>query len=329
MTTPLVKYSRILQDGAWIDPTDFETISMALREDRLAWAHLDGKHPDAAEWVSAELDYLDLQAREALLDVDTRPRIKVVQDGVILILRGINDNDGEDPEDMASIRIYADEHRIVTVARKRIMAIERMEAAMDAGHGPQSAGDFLVVLIEDLVGHIAEFQAELDAVAEDLELKVVSEKGRELRHDVAALRLQVIAARRYVGPQRDALRSFADMTVSFMDPETRREIDEEAQKMTRIAEDMDELRDQAVVLREELSGQLSDQVNKNTFVLSVLSAIFLPLGFITGLFGVNVGGMPGVNSPIAFWLLSVLCLGLFAFPLLGLWIFRLMNRKPR
>jgi len=27
----------------------------------------------------------------------------------------------------------------------------------------------------------------------------------------------------------------------------------------------------------------------------------LPLGFLTGLFGINVGGLPGVEDPNAFW----------------------------
>ena len=47
----------------------------------------------------------------------------------------------------------------------------------------------------------------------------------------------------------------------------------------------------------------SDMMNQRLFVLSILSAVFLPISFVTGLFGVNVGGMPGVDSPLAFALL--------------------------
>ena len=43
---------------------------------------------------------------------------------------------------------------------------------------------------------------------------------------------------------------------------------------------------------------------RNSFILSVGAGIFLPISFLTGLFGVNIGGMPGLNSP---WAFAILC----------------------
>lgn len=37
----------------------------------------------------------------------------------------------------------------------------------------------------------------------------------------------------------------------------------------------------------------------------MIASIFLPLGFLTGLFGVNVGGMPGTDNESAFWILTI------------------------
>jgi zinc transporter len=45
------------------------------------------------------------------------------------------------------------------------------------------------------------------------------------------------------------------------------------------------------------------------YVLSIVAAVFLPLGFFTGLMGINVGGMPGVEHDGAFWLVVALCVG--------------------
>ena len=49
----------------------------------------------------------------------------------------------------------------------------------------------------------------------------------------------------------------------------------------------------------------SDLMNQRLFVLSILSAVFLPISFVTGLFGVNLGGIPGAGSPAAFGILIV------------------------
>ena len=54
-----------------------------------------------------------------------------------------------------------------------------------------------------------------------------------------------------------------------------------------------------MVIQDELSNRLSDRMNRNMYLLSVVAAIFLPLGFLTGLLGVNVAGIPGTDSPWA------------------------------
>jgi zinc transporter len=54
------------------------------------------------------------------------------------------------------------------------------------------------------------------------------------------------------------------------------------------------------VTQEELGNRLSEQLNSRMYVLSVVAAIFLPLGFLTGLFGINVGGIPMAENPQGF-----------------------------
>lgn len=44
------------------------------------------------------------------------------------------------------------------------------------------------------------------------------------------------------------------------------------------------------------------------YILSIIAAIFLPLGFITGLLGINVGGIPWAENTNGF-LLTALCIG--------------------
>jgi len=301
MMPSFVTYAHALQGAEKGRVLTEDTLVDALRADEPAWVHLDGTSDGVDAWISEHLDYLDPQAIEALLDVDTRPRMIVLGAGMMLILRGINFNEGADPEDMVSVRMWIDAHRIVTISRRGVKAVDSISHALTAGAGPEDAGAFLVSLVEHLTQNIGRFQSELDQQAEELEHKVIAHGGDALRRQVADMRLQIIASRRYLGPQRDALAAIVMAPLDFMDQNTKREIQEEHVKMTRIVEDMDELRDQAMVLREELSGHLSDRLNRNMFVLSLLSAVFLPLGFLTGLFGVNVAGLPGLQSPTAFW----------------------------
>ena len=54
------------------------------------------------------------------------------------------------------------------------------------------------------------------------------------------------------------------------------------------------------MISDEVTNILTERLNKNMYALSVVAAIFLPLGFLTGLLGINIGGIPGAENPQAF-----------------------------
>jgi zinc transporter len=60
-------------------------------------------------------------------------------------------------------------------------------------------------------------------------------------------------------------------------------------------------------------------MNKRMFVLSIVAAVFLPLGFLTGLLGINVGGIPGADYKAAFYVFIIFLIGIVA---IQLWFFR-------
>ena len=80
-------------------------VSRLLKDDQLAWAHLNADHPDTAAWLRREVGYLNDFVVNALIADETRPRILPVGEGVLLILRGVNLNESASPEDMVSIRL--------------------------------------------------------------------------------------------------------------------------------------------------------------------------------------------------------------------------------
>ena len=115
-----------------------------------------------------------------------------------------------------------------------------------------------------------------------------------------ALRRQIASVRRFVAPQRDALdRLYRNPGTLLSDTEAN-SLREEADRVTRYLEDLDLARERAIVLQEEHMNELAHLQNTRMYVLSVVAAIFLPLTFVTGLLGMNVGGLPGVDSPLGF-----------------------------
>jgi zinc transporter len=99
-------------------------ISQLLEDERLAWVHLDLTAPDVQEWLKTNVSYLGEALISALLADETRPRISNHGDGMLVILRGVNCNENSDPEDMVSTRLWIDEHRIISVQKRNLSAID-------------------------------------------------------------------------------------------------------------------------------------------------------------------------------------------------------------
>lgn len=277
--------------------------------DGLLWIHLDSKVEDARTWL-ADKSGLSRIPRESLLDQETRPRYVVSDEGFLLILRGVNCNPGEDPEDMVAIRMFFEEHRIITIRYRRVMAIQEISKAIDRGKGPAAAGDFLVQAAERIADRMGDVIADLDDRVDALEDTVLTAEPHVLRTELADLRRKTISLRRYIAPQRDVLFRLVQERTALFDDADRARLREVAERTARFVEDVDSARDRASITQEELGNKLSEQMNKAMYTLSIVAAIFLPLGLLTGLLGINVGGIPGVDNKWAFTVVTVALFGI-------------------
>jgi zinc transporter len=273
------------------------------------WVHLNRAVPEARRWVTQDAG-LDRLVSEALLEEETRPRHFVSGEGLLVILRGVNLNPGAEPEDMVSLRLWFEPRRIITLRARKVMATQDMREALGGGTGPQSPGDFLGEIAGRLIERMGAAMHTLDDELDGIEEHIVDSPSADLRTRLADLRRQTIAMRRYIAPQREVLARLPTEPLAWIEERHRIRLREELDGVTRVVEDLDSLRERASVTRDELSSRLSEEMNNRMYLLSIVAAVFLPLGLLTGLLGINVGGMPGVGDRWAFTIVCIILIGL-------------------
>jgi zinc transporter len=214
---------------------------------------------------------------------------------------------------MVAIRMLLTEHRILSMRYRHVMAVQDVQKSIDKGNGPCTAGEFLVMITELIADRMGDVVIEIDDKVGELESSVLTAEGHELRSQLADLRRTSISLRRYIAPQRDVLARLLHDRIPWLTDSDRAHLREVAERTARYVEDIDSARERAAVTQEELNNRLSEQMNKAMYVLSIVAAIFLPLGLLTGLLGINVGGIPGTESQWAFALVTALLIGLAAF----------------
>lgn len=286
--------------------------------DGTLWLVLDYTHPDVTAWLAQESG-IDLLMREALVEEDPRPRAISHGDDLFLIVRGINMNQDATPEDMISVRAYVETRRVITMRHRMSRTLTSLASDVERGVGPKDAADVASMLVDRIVDHVTLRVDQLGDAISDCEDEVLVATKSDLRARLADHRRRAIALRRFLAPQREAMARLTTIELSWFDQLHKDRVAEAANQMERTVEELDAARDRAAVTQEELASRLTEMTNRRLYVLSIITAIFLPLGFVCALLGVNVGGIPFRDDEWAFWVL----IGLFVVGVaVQFWYFR-------
>ncbi|MBI9089013.1 MAG: zinc transporter ZntB [Desulfobacterium sp.] len=299
-------------NGTPISPQELDP---EKEDNTLIWVHMDYENPDDLAWLKQQTGLAPI-AREALISEETRPRSQVLDEGLMLSLRGINYEDQDSPEDMIALRLWVEKNRVFSSSARDLRSIAQIENLLAQGRGPKNMSEFLVLLVRGLVEGIEDALAVCRNEIDELEEATLDRMGQELKSNLMQFRHRIIIIRRYLAPQRDALTRLSGDPLPWLTKAGRLRLREAGHTLVRCIEDLDAMRDQAAIIQEEWISQNAQQLNSRMYVLSIITIIFLPLSFFTGLLGINVGGIPGADNPHAFLIIAVVLVSVVILQLL-------------
>jgi len=282
----------------------------------IVWHHLKYTDKSAKSWVKKQMDLSDL-ARITLLNNETRPRAHVDEDEVLVCLRGINFNESEQPEDMISIRLWMNGNTVVTSSNQGSQSIRNIRAQLEQNIGPKSAEQVLLALIDQLANLTDDFVEKMDEKIDEAEDQIEDAKHMIFNPMMNQMRRQIAHIRRYLLPQKEAIDKLYRQKSHHFSDSFYDQIYGQVDKFMQMIENLDLMRERALMLQEHFMTNISHQQNSRLYLLAIISVIFLPLTFLSGLFGMNVAGMPGLEDSRAFWYIIAFSVGLTIMLLIG------------
>jgi zinc transporter len=305
--------------GGGVHKIDWQKIkpTAACPKQGWRWLHFNRLANETRDWLENSSG-LDETVITALLQSETRPRCAPYDDGLLLNLRGINHNPGAEPEDMISVRFWATHNIVVSMRSYPVKAIHEVREEMASGQlASLTPGGLLVAICERLIDNIEPVVEQLKEEADEFEETLLSARDRLPAAALAEFRRTILLLRRYILPQREAMVQLQREGRRLLDEDHAIHLRETGDRITRIAEELDSIRDRAAVLQDQVAGQRQETLNRRLLVLSVVSAFFLPLTFVTGLLGMNLAGIPFADRTWSFGavvgLTAALAVALLAF----------------
>ncbi|MEO0401592.1 MAG: zinc transporter ZntB [Pseudomonadota bacterium] len=306
---PLCVYD-VAPDGTALPPHEGRPLDAGYR-----WWHFDLSDPELPAFLAETVP--DIPAA-ALTAAETRPRADRYGDGLILNFRGVNLNADGPADQMVAVRMWVTAGLVVTVRMRKVFALDALRQQAEAGSAPSSPMGFVGALAAGLMGRVRDTVFDLADRIDTLE-DALHDDATPLPLDLVEDRRMAIRLRRYMAPQRDALTALLATETALISHTQRARLREQTNLAKLAVEELEALIARMTAVQDHHTAQAALAQGRNGYVLSIVAAVFLPLGFLTGLFGVNVAGMPGVDTP---WAFAALCAGLVVLSALALWVLR-------
>lgn len=295
-----------LYDGVRAQEVSIDDFCQRTDDAPFSWIHADGWREDARA-VASRCDHMPEAALSALLAQETRPRCTLMGHGALVNLRGLGAVEDDVGDPLVSIRLWAEEARVISVSYRPLAAMEEVTAQMLAGR-IRDPGDLIAAFAQQITEALDPEVAELGDGLDEIESALTEHGPAEARRRVSGIRATAISYRRFIAPQRQALERLSMADAAWLEPDDRLHLQEAADRCARMAEELEAVRERSALAHEELTDLRAEQMNVQALIISIVALVFLPLTFLTGLLGMNVEGIPFAHEPWAFWGVVGVCI---------------------
>ena len=296
-------------DLAPLAPRGCDVLSADATPAAPQWLHFNLADTRAQRWLG-ERGHLPAAAVADMLGADTRIHANVLpgrQGAFVAVLGDVHHDFHGDPEELGVVRVYVDAQRMVSARRHPLRSSDLLRRQLAGGHLDVTTP---YALFEHLVRCLAEtFAAEVAVLAEatdDAEDLILAGRYREQGSLLGRIRRTLVRLRRLVNGNRSVLAALAARMHEPALADAAPRLRQAAERLDAVAQDLELVQDRARLLQEEIAGRMGEDTNRNLFWLSIVTTVLLPITLITGVFGMNVGGLPLLEHRHGFWWIMVL-----------------------
>lgn len=253
------------------------------------WLHLNLADHRTKQWI-AEAPELPGDVRELLLSTDTHQRSVVEGKAVGCVVHDFErDFESQATDRIGAVRIAIAPRLVVTTRLHPIRSADITRRRLRAGARPENPGaalDFLVSAIGENIADVSRsLQRELQATEDAfLEGREPSSRG------LMKIRRRLAQIHRLLEGMRSVFRRLErddDLPDALLPV-----VEKLSQRLLALDGDILAVQSQLRLLRDEIDIQSEQRTNQNLYLLSIVTALMLPATLVTGLFGMNTGGMP-------------------------------------
>jgi magnesium transporter len=287
----------------------------------LTWVHLDAPDSESAGELAERFGWHPLDL-EDVLSKRQRPKIDDYPEYLFAVLHFPVYDKVVQRLNAAELDIFLGPDYLVTLPNVELLPVTRLfrrcedDAELRDQLFPKGSGRLLYEVLDDLFDYcfpiLDKIAHKLDAVEDDM----FEGRSEEVVRDISNVKQEIISYRKIIKPQRATLRVLERKVERFLPEELELYFDDLVDASERIWDLLDNYKEVVEALEDTNESVIQHRQNDVLRVLTVFSAVLLPVTFVASIFGMNVS-YPGEGTAAAFWIIMAtmlaMILGLVSF----------------
>lgn len=278
-----------------------DQIDQALLDDsKSLWLHLNLSNARVQGWLR-QTPQIPESLKEAILDEVSRSRMETIEEfgnGLMMVMNDFRiglTHSGEE-EETGTLWAVMTPRLMLSLRAHPLMTTDTLRHLLRQGRiTPNSVVALYHELIEERAVHLRRRTDQLSDQMDTLEEVLIKGDNLPEHETLGRLRITCSRLRRHYAPELTALRRLIRRRPTWFTDDDADKLREQIELLAFLVDEVNSLYERAKVLQDELSAHVAEFNAKNLQVLSVMTVIFLPMTLVTGVMGMNMEDLPGLE----------------------------------
>jgi magnesium transporter len=286
----------------------------------VTWINVEGIHNIANLEKLGECFNLHPLVMEDILNTDQRPKMEDFTDYLYLVLKILHYHEETKETEAEQISLILGSNYVVSFYDSDGEVFNAVRERVKAGIGRirKSGADYLAYTLLDLiVDKYFLILEQLGEVIEFFEEELVTNPSPKTLQNIHKLKLAMIMLRKSIWPLREVISKLQRRESPLIAAATGIYLKDVYDHAIQVIDTIETFRDMLSGMVDIYLSSVSNRLNETMKVLTIIATIFIPLTFISGVYGMNFKHMPELDwawgYPLILLLMATVALGLLAY----------------
>lgn len=269
----------------------------------VTWINIDGLHEiEVIEKLGKHFDVHPL-VLEDILNTDQRPKIEDFEHYIFLVLKMIYHDEKKQIIHAEQVSLILGSNYVISFQESTGDVFDPIRERLRNGKGRirKMGADYLAyTLVDAIVDNYFVILEKIGEKVESMEEELVTNPKPEILQTIHHLKRDAIFLRKSVWPLREVISVLQREESKLFQKSTQFYLRDLYDHTIQVIDTIETYRDMISGMLDIYMSSVSNKMNEVMKVLTIFAAIFIPLTFITGIYGMNFQYMPELSVPWAY-----------------------------